>query len=186
MKIKKGDIVKIINPEIFIRCGYPYSKQQSIKEMNKLNINSNISDILKEKLNIDYIYDYNHDIDKIIENFAVIWLKKNKFGGNKRQIFNELNDKFLNKIYIVSEIKTVTEGIYSNGYSCSFDNEYEPARLEKQKRTQILTLEQVIEDYEYYPINSDNQIRIQKNFVEKLENQECQNNYNCLYSYFKQ
>ena len=67
MQIKKVDVVKIINPEIFIRCGYPYSKQQAIKEVNKLKINTNISDILKEKLNIDYIYDYNHDIDKIIE-----------------------------------------------------------------------------------------------------------------------
>ena len=204
--IKIGDIVKINKPDLFLRCGYPLSKQDVLKDLEQHR--GRISDFVAEILGYNSedgekwccskfkVYPAFYDtevknsisIDKILNTIAYMKLKKENFGGSKRSIHNIFSPEYQDKIYIVAGKKRVVTGYYSAGWS-SLD-EGEPASLYNQKHHVILYLDKIIHESYYYPKNTheeeftyihpysgDRTIRIQKEFVEKIEDQNQKNEY---------
>jgi len=179
-----GDIVKITKPDLFIRCGYPLTKEDVKKQyIDRNEVEEAIISLLKSK--DKFTFDDYH-VEKIVNELAFLKLRSLGFGGRKRSIYTENNPEFQDKIYIVAGKKTVVTGEYQYGGGSSYYDDYESPMLINQKRHVILYLDRIIYDRDYYPkaeysfehpYSSDETIMIEKSNVVKLENQEQTNEY---------
>lgn len=162
--IRVGDYVKIIKPDVFIRCGYP----MDFKEQTKAILNNHLNDIrkfLKEIFNIqdDYllfeedIRSYSHCEEKIAKAIAYVQCKNARFGGKERKIYTEYIERFLEVEGVVDEIRFVKTGTYyapSGGYSYNEDYDYDPGGLINEKTHKILTIQtNDFNDFEIEAIN---------------------------------
>jgi hypothetical protein len=164
MKVKKivfkvGDSVKIINPEIFIRCGYPWSKKYVEENIITPEERQKIANLLGYEF-VELVGDRAWKSYSIILGaLAYNKLRANNFGGRERSIYTENRTELKDKIFKVSGKKTVKTGKYVSG-SC-YEDDYEPAYLECEKTHVILSV------YDDDFICSDFQIE-EKN-VEKVD-----------------
>jgi WD40 repeat protein len=185
--IRAGDSVKIINPEIFIRCGYEThieGKKQEIlsSELDKDKIKSflNSFGIHTESTVKTKAYPYSTDLlceydecvgehklevayDKIARELAYLRIAQDGFGDDEkeRKIYTERKEEFLGHENIVSQIKFVKTGVrVAPGGSMNpytEEYDYEPGGLQNEKTHKILTLST-------YP-----GVRIEAIHVEKIE-----------------
>jgi hypothetical protein len=146
--IRKWDTVKIANPELFLRCGYPMSKDHAMWHIDKKykeNILKFITDLnitgRSEKINIEDIL-YDNEISKTYEEIckalAYHLLRVRKFGGADRSVYTKKDETHKDRIGRVIGIKYVKSGIYvkdKNG-----PDGYEPAYLTNQRTHKILTV----------------------------------------------
>ena len=134
--IRVGDIVNIVNPRIFIRCGYNLTKDDlrpEIDEKYGKQIHAFIKSIpiLKSR-------SYDSVRDVIVYDYMV----HKRFGGNERKIFTEIKEISKDKKYRVVSIKFVKTGIYVPG-STSWTGEYEdffPPYLSYEQTHKILSI----------------------------------------------
>lgn len=169
--IRVDDKVRIINPEIVTRIGYPMSIHDAIKEVKKLYCND-IIELLnktiykKTTLFPDMIVnDHNSKpYNKIISALAYEYLKSKQFGGKERKIFSEYRQDLFGITTTVRKIFIRKTGIYfpPNGGYDYWTNEYdyEPGGLDKEKTHKILELEH----WQNYP----SYIQIEACNVEKI------------------
>jgi len=167
--IREKDKVKIINPEIFVRYGYPMSKDETINKIDekyqsdivKFLTDLNITGI-KEKINTNLVFndgDFIRAYEDICKALAYYLMKKKKFGGNTRSIYTETEKRFMGKIGEVIGIHRVMTGKYVSDYYDEYGMEYIPARLEKQKSHKILT---ILIEKEFFEIED---INVEKIFI---------------------
>ncbi len=145
--IRVGDRVKIINPAIFIRCGYPWDKQyvkdkifteKQKKDLHHLlesfGFSANRFD-LSSYLNSGekFTTERNEALyEKLLDELAYAALKKNGFGGKERMLFSKIRPEFLNKTGIVCLKKVVHTGSYIRGLFCEQEGDYIPAYIENR------------------------------------------------------
>ncbi len=139
---KVGEMVRIDNPEVFIRCGYPmdlFVERSRIYEECGDQIREFIRNLLPLLDKYTYI---DHTASEISKALAYYNAKHNGFGGNERKIYTEYHEALKGKIYLVHERKTVMTGVYNNGYSGYRAEEwdYQPPFLSKMKAHIILML----------------------------------------------
>lgn len=150
-----GDIIKIKNPEFFVRCGYPLSKEDIRREfladkkkltafrefLRSIGLISSVGD--NELFFMVESDQYSDILDRICFNL----LKKQKFGGNERSIKTISIPELKNKEFKVGAKKIVQTGNRVNGSSrCGLwdvDYEYDPPYLSNQKSHVILTLDSI-------------------------------------------
>ena len=148
---RKGDKVKIINPLMLIRCGYPLTLQQ-VKDtgftpdektairglIHKCDLYTESASWLRttEKAK-------EASFNRVLHALAVDRLRQLGWGGRERQIVAKLNEDFQDKEMVVCEKKIHKTGIYHAGHN-SVDywgeHDYEPAYLENEKTHVILGL----------------------------------------------
>ena len=170
--IREGDYVKIIKPDIFIRCGYPMDFKEQTQIVLKDHINE-IREFTGKLLNVNEdklfrLLGYDTKISgyapceiKIAKAIAYVQCKQKGFGGSERKIYTEYIERFLNIEGWVDGIRFVRTGIYyapSGGYSYDGEYDYDPGGLDKEKTHKILTL-QVI-GFDKLEIESINVIKI--------------------------
>jgi len=174
--IRINDIVKIINPNIFIRCGYPLELKK-VTEMIGTEFYDTIKkfvyDIIKYS-NKDYEIKFNHpekEFEDISRCLAYRYIRKHKFGGNKKEIYTlyvpELEDCFC----LVEKVRIVRTGEYRSDYSSQNQDgeyDYEPACLLEPQYHKILTVWN--KDSFRFNINSTFQIETKR--VEKVKDLE--------------
>lgn len=133
-----GDEVKILSPEIFIRCGYPLTIKDVI---NKVECQTR-SEIVKaiEKISIPSWREEKKLVNDIANILSRYYLRTINFGGSKREIFTTYNDTYKDKIAIVKNKRVVKTGVRQEGWSNYEDNEYDPPYLSNVKTHIILTL----------------------------------------------
>jgi len=151
--IRKGDLVKVVKPEVFVRCGYPMTVASSreevdgkykealyrfLRELDKIDEageseNNQVSDMKYKSVRDfeDTIY------DSIMTILAERNLKRKRFGGAKRSIYTETNPVIEGKFYKVLEKTTCVTGDY---YPSSGWYDYEPAGLAGMQVHVILKL----------------------------------------------
>lgn len=148
--IRVGDTVKIINPLMFIRCGYPLCKQDMQKEI-KEHFGNIINDLIFSVKNGNKFMPSNENpllenkhrsYDDIIDALAYFRLASKNFGGNERSIHTRKCEWLMNKSGKVSEIRFVKTGIYraGNGRGYYGDVESIPPSLKNEKTHKILKL----------------------------------------------
>ena len=177
--IRIGDTVKITNPEIIIRIGYPMSFDEAKIEVKELYHNEIVkfldTTIYKQKSRFVEIADYTKMkcYNKIISALAYEHLQSKQFGGKEKKIYSEYRQDLLGITAKVKDIFIRKTGIYfasSGGYdSWTGEYDYEPGGLDKEKTHKILEL-----DYwsnEAVPIGS-NYIQIEACNVEKFHKVE--------------
>ena len=133
-----GAKVRVVTPKVFVRCGYP---------LNFDEVSRKFSDEITERINkASYAAKLNQD-DRYVSKYlfkAVVCdiLKREKFGGLERQIFEEEEKHIEGAIGFISGKKFVKTGKYERGYqSYDGDGDWDPAYLSDEKTHCIYTLE---------------------------------------------
>ena len=150
--IRICDRVKIINPQIFLRCGYPLTKQiikdtviteeqkDLIEEMFKLfGVHS-----CRQSSDIFLATDIKNDryYEKVLDVMAEVVLGQKQWGGSDRSIYTENRPDLLNISGQVISKKIVKTGRYTSGHSsCNYYggyDDYDPPYLENETSHVIL------------------------------------------------
>jgi len=186
--IRVGDTVKIINPEIIIRIGYPMSFDDACKEAKKFH-HDDIIEFLQKifpsrevklgkiigEITCDYprLKAYN----KIVKALAFEILGNKGFGGKEKKIYSEIRQDLLGITSTVKNIFIRKTGTYfpsSGGYdSWTGEYDYDPGGLDKEKTHKILELDYWIN--EVVAIGSNYYIQIEACNVEKIHEGDSQN-----------
>jgi hypothetical protein len=161
--IREGDIVKIIEPYEFIRCGYPLTLKDASKLLkendsyNQLRIEFIKLLYKKERESSDgplttfafsdtkFKHQIKNDIESIL---AKIYLYEHNYGGNKRTLHTVYRKSLLNVRAKVKKIRYHKTGTYVPKWSSvSYEGEYdyEPAYLSNEQTHKILFVE-LLED----------------------------------------
>ena len=129
-----NDKVQIINPEIFVRCGYPLAKEDIKNKEITAEERQKIANLLGCAFveDIDYFSIY----EKMLDNLAYYKLKKKRFGGKERRIHTENKPEYKDNFGTIIGKKIVKTGDYESGY-INYDNYYSPY-LENEKSHVIL------------------------------------------------
>lgn len=147
--IRVGDLVKIINPEVFIRCGYPLDFEKmlfDVRDKYKQDVDAFMNVILmRNGINHGDISanPYYEVANKLFKAITYMLLHVKGFGGKERKIYTENREEIINEQFFVHKIFFVKTGKYypivsSGGY---FEQkEYEPAYLDNQEAHKILIL----------------------------------------------
>ncbi len=149
--IRCGDRVKIINPQFFVRCGYPLTKEDIKRDF----ITNEERGLIEKLLGITHHTDHieslllnssfrktNETYEKILDDLAFYKLKQKGFGGSERNIFTIPRDEFKNTECQVVGKRVVQTGVYAKDYDCGDYGEYYSSWsfLSHQKSHVILSL----------------------------------------------
>lgn len=138
--IRIGDVVEIIEPQLYVRTGYDLSKEsiklqfsdEDRKKISDLVMHFKLGDSDTPRVLCDKsIKAY----EKIEDEIAHIKLINNQATGSERKIFTEYNPHLKNaKAIVVGKFTKIT-GIYhrSSSYQSWDEWDYTPAYLNKQK-----------------------------------------------------
>ena len=168
--IRIGDKVKIINPEIFQRVGYPLTKQEIIDKFTKDE--KAIIEELMNSFGVSYSSGFfclaparNQDVfDRIADALAYGRIRQQGYGGKERKIYTKYDKDLLNVNAVVTNRKVVNTGIYNSAWGDEYD--YEPAYLGKQQSHVILTV--VPNVWEHDTITTYREVKIEKIHLEKI------------------
>jgi hypothetical protein len=177
--IRKGDRVKVVNPEFFIRCGYPMTKEDVLRSVLKTGDVKKIEDFLSDFGIYQHFFaipgtDIKHTLetraytqvfDRVADALAYGILAAKRFGGRERKVFTEKKEQYLNAEGTVVGRKVVNSGYYQPGWSDEYEGE--PAYLTNQKTHVIFDVEL---DYNpeqkiWYPYTC---LQIEKTNLQKL------------------
>lgn len=173
--IRAGDIVRIKNPEFFIRCGYPLSIQDGIKQL----MDTQSEDYRKITEFADYfglsknILNVKKDFQQIIRILAYYKIQEQNFGGRERKIYTQFVETAKDHEFEVIGKQTVVTGYYvpATGRSSMWNDEYEPPYLDDPKVHVILSLYDGSVDGHFYYVNNTlclPQLKIEQIHVEKV------------------
>lgn len=148
--IRVNDVVVVNNPMLFIRCGYPYTKEDMKVELRE---HSNDLCVFLRKLGIacaptDLIFGRREKIrgmKRLEDQLAFMMLHAKGFGGYERAIYEEKTSRLtVGQQYRVTEIRFCKTGDYSpgskGGYAGGNYYDPEPAELHNVKTHKVLTL----------------------------------------------
>jgi hypothetical protein len=148
--IKIGDRIKIVNPQMFIRCGYPLDLQELTKEISIKyyeEIKAFVDKIVfpEEKRTKNSLFalgirlkEKEREFEDIARHLAYRIIAKKKFGGNERTIYTKERVDLKGKEFLVVNTKTVVTGTY---FPPSGDrDEFESGGLTHMKQHKILSL----------------------------------------------
>ena len=147
--IRVGDRVEIVEPHIFIRCGYPKTVDDMIAEVEKEHgevLRKFVKDlglsIFPRHLPYEKDGFFSDVYEEIRRAVAYAKLKAERFGGSRRSVHTEYKENEKGRVYMVGGIRFVKSGTYeAGGYYGGMDGyEYEPAYLTNQKTHKILRL----------------------------------------------
>lgn len=183
--IRVGDQVKITNCMFFVRCGYPLCIKD-LAESIMLRSKADIFNLLKKEvypdLNINMLNEkylintkngkkvssLDDSIERICKTIASIKIKVDRWGGNRREIYEKSIPDLKNECFIVREIKFVKTGerYQGSGYTIDYfgEEDYDPTYLDVDKTHKILTLDYVhavqMDKLDYLNLEEDD-LRIQ-------------------------
>jgi len=153
--VRCGDLVKVIKPELFVRCGYSLTLEKSEKIIREKYYDkvSEFANGFKTKITLRNMEDYCEDslTNKIIQALAEEYIFMEGFGGNERKIYTEpafemLGMSIKDEVRRVVSIKFHKTGTYVPGssiYPIDEYYDYEPAYLDNTKTHKILGLAEV-------------------------------------------
>lgn len=142
------DIVRIIEPQVFVRVGYPLTKEQAIeaavKEYNEqiYAFMAAISGAPEQFTVHEQDPTLYHDL---VDALASYWIRQKGFGGKERKIYTETIEEIRNtgnwRVFSKRIVKTGTYnpgGMYGGGWATEPD--YEPPYLANEKSHVLLSL----------------------------------------------
>lgn len=147
-----GDRVRIENPAIFRRVGYPLGLKEGTEHVLK-NYEKDIRELFKKVdgssgfegislLSRDITVDNARAFDAVVKELAYSWIKSQGFGGVERKIFTVDVPELKNRVALVIGKKVVMTGTRSPGHG-GYGSEYdcEPPYLAYQKSHVLLNLD---------------------------------------------
>lgn len=185
--LRWNDLVQITKPKVFVRCGYPWTKEyikQTVindglrKDLMALvakatgravpSFNMSLDELMSGTPNSD-------ELDPLLDELAYLILKHNRFGGRERKIYTETKPELMGKLGKVFGRKVVKSGQYVPGHS-SYDyyhggTDYDPPVL-RNEETHVIHL--IFIDHHDNMVHSreDSEFWIPKENLRKLTQDE--------------
>lgn len=143
-----GDVVKIVEPKVFVRVGYPLTKEHAV-EVTAKEYDEKIYAFMREASETPDDFTV-HEADPrlyhdLVNALASYWLRLKRYGGKERQIYTETNESLRNtggwRIFNKRVVKT---GTYDPGglvNTWGYEPDYEPPHLANEKSHVLLGLE---------------------------------------------
>lgn len=178
--IKVGDLVRILNPQIFVRCGYPLC----IKDVAESLDNSIAIDAIKRAISIlpdkhlHISYRLERAVRDINRGLALAVMIHKGFGGSERKIYTREDLNFKDKIVKVESKRQVVTGVRYPGCGPGYyGDEAEGPSLENQQRHTLISFWPAYRD-EYgnfsggFVVDTKDNLEIEQIHVEKIERME--------------
>lgn len=146
-QIKVGDKVRIINPQIFVRCGYPLCISDVAKTIDqKIIIDCLVQcgvytfEQLENLIKYHPYHKMQRAYRKILDGIALAVMVSKGFGGSERKIYTREIEEFRDKIVQVeSKRQVVTGDRYPGCGPGYYGDEAEGPSLENQVRHTLIT-----------------------------------------------
>lgn len=144
------DIVRIVEPLIVVRVGYPLTKQQALESAEKEysdKIQRFMCDVGAAQPDDPFLNSPEYDprlYGDLLNAMAGYWLRQKGYGGKERKVYTERDERITQTTWRVLSKRTVKTGIYNHGgYSGGWDGEpdYDPPYLENEQTRILLALE---------------------------------------------
>lgn len=170
MTIRIGDCIKVIEPQEFVRCGYPMTIQDAKEKLQKDQLLRQEVDGLMARVALKHGIHYvgpgfaTPIHSRIMSALGYLSLKMQDFGGNQRRIHTRINESLRGLIAEVTEKRRVMTGDYCSGSSStSYDGEieYEPAGLANARTHVILSCQGRRDGYGYISFEIE-QVHVEK------------------------
>lgn len=158
--IRIGDWVRIREPNIFDRCGYPFSFEMAMTEIYEKH-GKLIEDLLEKAVlatrasfELREVFSNSENLKspvfhEIQKKMAYALVEQKKFGGPERKVHTKYIEDLKGLVTKVGYIRFVHSGKYfpsSGGYDCySGEYDYEPGGLSERKVHKILVLDKMID-----------------------------------------
>lgn len=152
-RIGVGDAVRIVTPEVFIRCGYPLVPTSEEAVQFAKQFEPQLFEIMEKSLgvspqiarNVTFAeLKGNKAIKRFLKEMAYLYCAHRKFGGNERKIYTENKPELkTDKVYTVRSVKSCYTGTYVSGSTWGNEwgePEYDPPYLDKPTFHHILYL----------------------------------------------
>jgi len=179
--IRRGDVVRIVNPEFFIRCGYPLSLKDGIKMIMEdekglkalcdavdVILRDDDKDVRDSKSPTGFINMFNsrafsfghtsRNFRNIVKILAYYKIRSKNFGGRERRILTKKIEGAKGHDFKVLSKKMVVTGNYIPGSRAGStpygDYEAEPPYLDDQKSHMILYLNDGSVDGHFYYVSN--------------------------------
>lgn len=184
--IRPDDVVRIVNPVIVNRVGYPKQVSdfydEAIQKLSDAKLihparhtfaSSSLDRPRYETVN-DRFFNFNKIDRNVIDALAYSLWKENRCGGPERTLHTQEFPEFKGQTFRVTEKKVVKTGeyfapsSYRSGYFGSYEYDYEPGGLANEKTHVLLygTVGERVSDSEFWKFKN---IKIEKTNVEKVK-----------------
>lgn len=136
-----GDRVRIITPDIFVRCGYPFDIQYAIDNLVTTDEKKIIQNLLEGPFFSFGNAQWRQNYHRMLRSLAHQRLCNEGFGGNERRI-HTVNRPELAYVegYVIGK-RMVRTGKYSRGSYGSYGEDGEASELRNTKCHQILKID---------------------------------------------
>jgi len=144
--IKIGDDVKIVNPLVVTRVGYPLSWYNVLLELDTPENRQRIIDMLNDfdvgtrnnKLDVFNGSICESQVREILQKVAYYTLQSRKFGGPERTLHTTNAPHLKDVVSRVTDKKVVKTGTRISGSGSCFNEDYEPPFLSNVKSHTLL------------------------------------------------
>jgi hypothetical protein len=166
--IREGDLFKIINPQIFKRCGYPLNIQM-VKDAFTAEQDDAVRQLLKtfgifgsKDIFQSNVFQANEKLfEKVKDVLARRILSDKGFGGRERKIYTEEQLELKDKTFRCIFKRVVNTGMYQPCHQDYFDQyDCDPAHLSNQKTHVILA---------FWKVGDMKEMEIERCHVEKIQ-----------------
>jgi hypothetical protein len=146
MICRVGDKVRIVEPLQIVRVGYPLTKEDALKAVEK-EYAQQVSDFIVSVIGkpIELTDTDPRLCADLFDALASYWIRSKGFGGKERKIYTEANERFRGTSgWTVISKRHVKTGTYcSGGYSGGYDGEpdYDPPYLSNEQTHTLLIIE---------------------------------------------
>lgn len=146
------DTVKIVEPLVVVRVGYPLTKQEALDVAEKdyaEAVQAFMVAVGAAHPDDPFLNSPEYDprlYGDLLNAIASYWLRLKNYGGKERKIYTERDERVLCTAWRVLSKRTVKTGTYNRGgYSGGWDGEpdYDPPYLENEKTHVLLALEPI-------------------------------------------
>jgi hypothetical protein len=148
--IRRYDNVRIVHPNVFVRCGYPLTKKIMKERMTPEQLEAVVTMFKafgiqsRPEIAFDLSKKRESSYDKVIDIIAERMLFGEQWGGAERQIYTEHRPELKGQTFQVIGKRVVKTGTYqpASSYQGYYDMypEYEPAYLDGCETHVILEL----------------------------------------------
>lgn len=187
--LRWNDLVQITNPQVFVRCGYPWTKQYVKDTIISQKMRMELADLVaratgrpspaaltdKDCLELFMRAPDHKELEPMIDELAYLILKYNRFGGRERKFYTEDKPELMGKLGKVWQRKVVKSGRYqpaSGGYDYYYGGyDYDPPML-RDEETHVIHLISVDWCDNLLHDRKDSEFWIPKENLKKLTPQE--------------
>lgn len=153
---RRFDKVRVINPRVFVRCGYPLTIEDGREWVRNHDKRGQIPLLALDFGLVSKSSQFDDDyrlISDIQEAIARAWVRKQGFGGNERSIYTQERPEIMGKVYQVDDKCVVKTGTYRRGSSDPEDAE--GPSLRNVKTHTILRVSTPMNSQDYLDFNYD-------------------------------